>query len=68
MLRYFIAGFGNQKSAGITEIADGLDLVVFGHQRDRFSNQFVRLPDEVVKQIRHVERDALRLAARMLIG
>ena len=46
MLRYFIAGFGNQKSAGITEIADGLDLVVFGHQRDRFSNQFVRLPDK----------------------
>ena len=35
---------------------------------DRFSNQFVRLPDEVVKQIRHVERDALGLAARMLIG
>ena len=49
-----IAGFSDQKCAGITEIADGLDLVVLGHERDGLSDKLVRLPDEVVQQIGHI--------------
>ena len=63
MLGDLIAGFSDQKCAGITEIADGLDLVVLGHERDGLADKLVRLPDEIVQQIGHVERDALRLAA-----
>ena len=68
MLGDLIAGFSDQKCAGITEIADGLDLVILGHERDRLADKLVRLPDEIVQQIGYVERDALRLAAGLLVG
>ena len=63
MLGDLIAGFCDQKCAGITEIADGLDLVVLGHERDRLADKFICLPDEIVQQIGHVKRDAFRLTA-----
>ena len=56
MLGDLIAGFCDQKCAGITEIADGLDLVVLGHERDRLADKFICLPDEIVQQIGHIER------------
>ena len=68
MLGDLIAGFCDQKCAGITEIADGLDLVVLGHERDRLADKFICLPDEIVQQIGHVERDALWLLLLGLIG
>ena len=68
MLGDLIAGFCDQKCAGITEIADSLDLVVLGHERDRLADKFICLPDEIVQQIGHVKRDAFRLTAGLLVG
>ena len=59
MLGDLIAGFCDEQRAGAVEIADGLDLVVLGHQGHRLSNQLVGLPDDIVEQVGHVERDAL---------
>ena len=68
MLGDLVAGFCDEQRAGAVEIADGLDLVVLGHQGHRLSNQLVGLPDEIVEQVGHVERDALWLLLLELIG
>ena len=67
MLGDLIAGFCDEQRAGAVEIADGLDLVVLGHQGHGLSNQLVGLPDEIVEQVGHVERDALRLLLLRLV-
>ena len=50
-----IAGFCDEQRAGAVEIADGLDLVVLGHQGHGLSDKLVGLPDEIVEQIGHIE-------------
>ena len=68
MLGDLVAGFRDHERAAVAEVADGAHLVVLGHERGRLSHERVGLTDEIVEQVCHVERDALRLLLLVLVG
>ncbi len=68
MLRDLIAAFCDEERAGVAEKLDGLDFILFCHERDWLSNQLHALINQVVQKVVDVLGDAVRAFFLSLVG